>query len=56
MKGEKFIITKHGIQVAMIIPFIEEEEEVHPTINGIHTCFKKPKKGYTLGKKLSVRK
>lgn len=54
MKGEKFIITKHGIQVAMIVPF-SEGKDVHPTINAINTL-KKLRKGTTLGKKLSIRK
>jgi prevent-host-death family protein len=26
INGEKFIITKHGVQVAMIIPFTKERK------------------------------
>ncbi len=55
MNGEKFVITKHGVQVAMIIPFIDEEAEVDPVTEAIR-ALKNLKKGITLGKKLSVRK
>jgi len=55
MKGEKFVITKHGVQVAMIIPFIQESEELDPKEDAIR-ALKMLKKGITLGKKLSIRK
>jgi prevent-host-death family protein len=29
-KGAKFIITKHGVQVAMMIPFNQQEERIDP--------------------------
>ncbi len=55
INGEKFIITKHGVQVAMIIPFTQKEEEVDPVTNAIR-ALKKLRKGITLGKRLSIRK
>lgn len=55
INGEKFIITKHGVQVAMIIPFTQSEEGVDPVKDAIR-ALKKLRKGNTLGKKLSVRK
>lgn len=54
IKGEKFIITKHGVQVAMIVPFIQEDTEADPVNNAIRS-FKKLRKGITLGKKLSIK-
>lgn len=54
IKGEKFIITKHGVQVAMIIPFTQKEEGVDPVKDAIR-AIKKLRKGTTLGKKLSIR-
>lgn len=55
INGEKFIITKHGVQVAMIIPFTEKKEENTPIENAIR-ALKKLRKGITLGKKLSIKK
>jgi prevent-host-death family protein len=55
ISGEKFIITKHGVEVAMIIPSTQKEENVDPVKNAIRTL-KKLKKDVTLGKKLSIRK
>ena len=55
LHGEKFIITKHGEKVAMIIPFIKEEEKVDPVNDAIREL-KKLRRGITLGKKFSVRK
>ena len=55
IKGEKFIITKHGVQVAMIIPFTQEEKHISPAQDAIR-AIKKLRKGTTLGKKLSIRK
>lgn len=55
INGEKFIITKHGVQVAMIIPFTQKEEGVDPVANAIR-ALKKLKKGIVLGNKLSLRK
>jgi prevent-host-death family protein len=55
INGESFVITKHGVRVAMIIPFIQKEEGVNPVKNSIR-AIKKLKKGITLGKRLSIRK
>jgi prevent-host-death family protein len=55
INGEKFIITKHGVRVAMIIPFTKEEEGIDPVQDAIR-ALKKLRKGITLGKKLSIRK
>jgi len=54
INGEKFIITRHGVQVAMIIPFTQKEEGSDPVKDAIR-ALKKIRKGITLGKKLSVR-
>lgn len=55
INGEKFIITKHGVQVAMIIPYVQAKESVDPVKDAIR-ALKKLRKGVTLGKKLSIRK
>lgn len=55
IKGEKFVITKHGVKVAMIIPFPQDEEESNPGEEAI-SALKTLRKGVTLGKGLSVRK
>lgn len=55
MNGEKFIITKHGIQVAMIIPYTQKEECVEPVKDAIR-AIKNLRKGMTLGKQLSIKK
>lgn len=55
INGEKFIITKHGVKVAMIIPFSKDEDSIDPVKDGIQ-ALKKLRKGITLGKKLSIRK
>lgn len=55
INGEKFIITKHGVQVAMIIPFTKEEQGIDPIHDSIR-ALKKLRKGIKLGKKLSIRK
>lgn len=55
INGEKFIITKHGVQVAMIIPFTKEEAGVDPVQDAIR-ALKKLRKGITLGEKLSIKK
>jgi prevent-host-death family protein len=55
IKGEKCVITKHGVRVAMIIPFSSEEGDVDPVEDAIR-ALKKFRKGITLGKKLSIRK
>ena len=55
MNGEKFIITKHGAQVAMIIPFPKEEQGSDPVKDAIR-AIKKLRKGIKLGKELTIRK
>lgn len=55
INGEKFVITKHGVQVAMIIPYHQQEESAEPVKDAIR-AIKKLRKGITLGKKLSIRK
>lgn len=55
IKGEEFIITKHGVKVAMIIPFTQQEKSVNPVKKSIMSL-KKLRKGVTLGKKLTVKK
>lgn len=54
VNGDKVIITKHGVQVAMIVPFNKEIEGVDPVTDAIRTL-KNLKKGITLGKNLTVR-
>lgn len=53
--GKKFIITKNGIQIAMVIPFTKDVAGVDPVEDAIRGL-KKRRKGVTLGKKLSIRK
>lgn len=55
INGEKIIITKHGVQVAMIVPFRNQNETSDPVKDSIR-ALKKLRKGTTLGKKLSIRK
>ena len=55
INGEKIIITKHGVQVAMLIPYTQKEEGVDPAKDAIR-ALKKLRKGVTLGKGLSIRK
>jgi antitoxin (DNA-binding transcriptional repressor) of toxin-antitoxin stability system len=52
--GEKYIIAKHGVQVAMIIPFNKEEQNIDPVSEAIRSL-KNLRKGVTLGKKLSIK-
>ena len=54
IRGEKFIITKQGLKVAMIIPYAPEEESLDPFKDAIR-ALKKLRKGVTLGKGLSIR-
>ena len=55
INGEKFIITKHGVQVAMIIPFTQEKAGIDPIKDSIR-ALKMLRRGITLGKRLSIRK
>jgi prevent-host-death family protein len=55
INGEKYIITKHGVQVAMIIPFTQQEKDNNPVHDAIREL-KMLRKGVTLGKKISIRK
>lgn len=54
MNGEKFMITKHGVQVAMIIPFVEEKKGTTRIEDAIR-ALKKLRKGIILGKELSIK-
>ncbi len=54
IKGKKFIIKKHGKQVAMIIPF-DQEKEFNTPDDSIEVI-KKLRKGVRLGKGLSIKK
>lgn len=54
VNGEKFVITKHGVEVAMIIPFSQQKESTNPIHDAIR-ALKKFRKGITLGKKLSIK-
>lgn len=53
MRGEKLIITKHGVKVAMIVPF-SQEEGADPVSDAIRNL-KKFRKGIKLGKNLSIK-
>jgi prevent-host-death family protein len=55
IKGEKFVITKHGASVAMIIPFTEGKQDFDPIENSIR-ALKNLRKGTKLGGKLSIKK
>lgn len=55
MLGEKCIITKNGVKVAMLIPFKQEELVIDPVADAIR-AIKTLRKGITLGKKLSIKK
>jgi prevent-host-death family protein len=55
MRGKKFIITKRGVKVAMIIPFKDQEGKIDPVEEAIDTL-KALRKGITLGKETSIRK
>jgi antitoxin (DNA-binding transcriptional repressor) of toxin-antitoxin stability system len=54
INGEKFVITKHGVQVAMLIPFTHKQEGIDPVKDAIRTL-KTLRSGTTLGKKLTIR-
>lgn len=55
MQGERFVITKNGVRVAMLVPFIQKDEEVDSVEDAIRTIIKL-RKGVTLGKRLSIKK
>ncbi len=52
-QGEKCIITRHGIKIALLTPFSVEESTnlAHEAIRAIKAI----RKGITLGKKLSIK-
>lgn len=52
--GEKFVITKRGREVAMIIPYIKEEVQQNPIKNAIR-ALKKLRTGVRLGKQVTIR-
>ena len=55
INSEKFIITKHVVQVNLNIPFTKEKEVIDPVKDAIRAV-KKLRKGITLGKKLLIKK
>lgn len=55
IRGEKFIITKQGVQVGLIIPFTHNEENIESVKNAI-LAIKKLRVGITRDKKLSILK
>lgn len=50
LHGEKILITRKGIPIAMLIPYHEEKKNIHDTIDAIHNF----RKGNFL-KGLSIR-
>ncbi|MGA8163674.1 MAG: type II toxin-antitoxin system prevent-host-death family antitoxin [Waddliaceae bacterium] len=54
IRGEKCIITKHGVKVAIMIPFSSEDTST-PAQNAVR-AIKKLKKDVTLGKNLTIKK
>ncbi|MBA3238823.1 MAG: type II toxin-antitoxin system prevent-host-death family antitoxin [Parachlamydiaceae bacterium] len=53
-QGEKCVITRHGIKIALLIPF-SSEESMNPAQEAIRTI-KALRKGITLGKEISIKK
>lgn len=54
--GKKFLISKHGRPVAMLVPFSKElEEEEQGAISGAIRAIKNLRSGTTLGKQLSIK-
>lgn len=54
VNGEKFIITKHGKKVALLLP-ITQEESREKQIEGLINTMQKHRKGITLGKNLTIK-
>lgn len=52
-QGEKFIITKHGNEVAMLVP-IEQKSQTN-IIESAISSIRRLRKGVTLGEGLSVK-
>ncbi len=53
-KGEKIIITKHGNEVAMLVP-IEKPKSKEDVVSGAVQAIRKLRKGVTLGKELTIK-
>lgn len=53
-KGEKIIITKHGHEVAMLVP-IEQPRSKEDAVLGAIRAIRKLRKGVTLGKGLTIK-
>lgn len=51
--GEKYVITKHGVKIALLIPFTEDDTST-PGEEAVRTI-RKLSKGIKLGPKLSIR-
>lgn len=54
INGEKFVITKHGKQVAMIVPFSPKDSETNPVVDAIR-AIRNLRKGIKIGKSLSIK-
>ena len=52
-RGEKILITKHGLAVAMLVPPTEEDQRPNP--RGVIQALKELRKGNVLGKDLTIR-
>lgn len=55
MQGKTIIITKHGEEVAMLIPMKKAEKELSTSAQAVD-IIRNLRKGVTLGNKLSVKK
>lgn len=53
-KGEKFIITKHGNEVAMLIPIESPKSKQNMAQDAIQNI-RRLRKGVTLGKDLTIK-
>jgi prevent-host-death family protein len=40
IKGENIVITKHGVEVALLVPFKAQEKPEHPVSEAIRTLKK----------------
>lgn len=54
--GNRYMISKHGQAIAMLVPFVKESSEGGQNpIEGAICAIQKMRKGTTLGKGLSIR-
>lgn len=54
IQGERIVITKHGIRVAMLIPFNEVNEKKDQVVDAIR-MIRQLRKGVKLGPHLSIK-